>query len=370
MRKPTLDEETFARMLEGAASPRSLDERRMGALVAALERSRPEPSKSVTPDFAAALRNRIIAEAEKAARLPLRERAIAAVRVRTDAWRRSFRVVTAAGLAAMMLLGTGAAFASARNSLPGQWNYSLKRAKEGAQMAVTPGALRRGYVHLDFARTRLNEVTGLAAANVGSDGLYIDTLNDMDAATLAGTELLVRASRTGAGLTPLNRLSRFASAQRLRLESLVERVPAGARPAARDSLDVLTRVGTRVDSIIAGCPCPGNALEIPTALQGGSSQPSVPCSCSNPAGSAGGNGDAEGDSTDTNAGGPGDTTGGDSGGGGGTPPAGTDLVGGTDVDQPANDVVDDVNDLLEDLGLPTVAPSPVPVPAPAPSVGL
>ncbi|MGH2671103.1 MAG: DUF5667 domain-containing protein, partial [bacterium] len=183
MSTPTFDEEAFARMLQGAEAPVGLEARRMAALVAALERARPV---FAGPTFAPALRERIVVEAERAARIPLLDRLRIAWDVRNEAWRRSFRVITATGLAAMMLLGTGAAMASARNALPNEWSYPLKRAQEGARLAVTRGPLQRGLLQLELAATRLDEALALAAADVSNSGLYIDTLNDMDSSTITG----------------------------------------------------------------------------------------------------------------------------------------------------------------------------------------
>lgn len=356
------DEEAFARMLEGAQAPHSIDAQRMRALVQALERARPAQT-GPSPMFASALRERlaeeagVVAEAQAAARVSIATRAAIWLQAKNEAWRRSFRVVAATGMAAMMLAGTSAAFATAQNALPGQWNYSLKRAGEAARMSVTRGDLPRGYAKLDIARERLDEVRALAASGNRDAAIYVAVLGDMDAATIDASELLVEASREGAGLTPLRRLASFTTAQRLRLEGLVVDVPPGARPAARDSLATLVLLGDRVQNVIEGCPCPGNPLEVVTSS--GTQTSGLPCSCESGTSGRPGSSDqpqAVDDPQPQPSG---------SGSPSPEPSTGTDLVPGTDADDPANGAVDQVNDILDGLGLPTVSPSPLPLPSPS-----
>lgn len=378
MNKPKMnlkiDEETFAKLLEGAAAPRTLDDRRMAALASALERSRSSLLQSTTPrpGFSAALREQLVAEsmvieeATQAARLPWRERAAISLQRRSDAMRRSFRMVAATGMAAMLMLGSSAALASARNALPGDWNYGIKRAQEGARLTVARSAMGRGTLQLDLARRRLSELRGLAAAGVREQNLYTSTLDAMDTSTLDATGLLVKVSRGGGGLAPLATLSRFAIAQRLRLEGMIDQFPAGARPAAQDSLVVLIKLGDRVTSIIAGCPCSGNPLSLSTVVQGSKTVPSVPCDCA--AGLKPNRSDGSPGTTPTATDDDGQSPTPPPGTGGNqTPPVGSDLVPGTDIDEPANGLVDDVNKVLDDLGLPQV---PTPTPLPTPSAGL
>ncbi|HEX9697499.1 MAG TPA: DUF5667 domain-containing protein [Actinomycetota bacterium] len=355
-----IDEEAFAKMLESAQAPRDIEAKRMRALVSAIEKARPSAT-SMNPAFATALRERltsaaqILEEAEQAARVSWRVRAGIWMRAKNDSWRRSFRVVAATGMAVLMLGGTSAAFASAHNALPGQWNYGLKRFSESAHLSVTRGAEARGDAKLDAARTRLDEVRRLAAAGNDDAALYVATLGDMDAATIDASELLVQASRDGAGIGPLLRLASFTSAQRARLESVVVQVPPGARPAARDSLATLVLLSDRVAGIIDGCPCPGNPLEIAPA----GSTTGLPCSCEQPGTRTPGGG------TDEPQAGLEPTP--EPSGGQQTPPPGsedpgTDVVSGTELDDPVNDAVDDINDVLDGLGLPTIGPSPLPTP--------
>ncbi|HVL91377.1 MAG TPA: DUF5667 domain-containing protein [Actinomycetota bacterium] len=358
------DEEAFARMLEGAQVPHDIKADRMKSLVAAIERAR--PASTLDPAFASALRDKltadiaVVAEAEKAARVSWRTRAAIWMQAKNDSWRRSLRVVAATGMAALMLGGTSAAFASAHDALPGQWNYGLKRFTESAQLSVTRGPLARGNAKLDAARTRLDEIRSLAAAGNDEASLYVATFGDMDHATIEASELLVEASRLGAGLVPLETLASFTAAQRSRLEAVLIDVPPGARPAARDSLATLVLLGDRIGDIIEGCPCPGNPLEIAPA----GSTSGLPCSCAAPAGHPAGVQDREpraGEEpspTPTGTGSPAPQP----------SSPGTDLVPGTDADDPVNDVVDAVNDILDGLGLPGGTPSVVPLPTP--TVGL
>jgi hypothetical protein len=82
----------------------------------------------------------------------------------------------------------------------------------------------------------------------------------MDARTLDATELLVEVYRDTGDLAPLGRLTRFATAQRQGLEVIIDNLPAGARPPARESIEILERVAERVTGIMGGCICPANPL--------------------------------------------------------------------------------------------------------------
>ena len=59
-----------------------------------------------------------------------------------------------------MLLGALTVLLS-RGALPGEMLYSIKRASESAEIGLTSGQEAKGLKHLDFASTRLEEVSDL-----------------------------------------------------------------------------------------------------------------------------------------------------------------------------------------------------------------
>jgi hypothetical protein len=254
--KPTRDEQAFAELLDGMSreAPRQLA--RMAALADALQHAR--PATAPAPAFRNALRNRLIAET--ALRRPWFEGARDAWLERNTRMRRSFRFVFANAVAAIVLLAGGSILAVAEHSVPGDWDYFAKRLHEDARLLVTRAPAPRADLQMSLARERLNEVRELINRGDGEVGHYTTALDDMDARTLAPTEILVKLFRDTGDLEPLGRLTGFASAQRQGLEVLVNRLPPGARIPAQDSIDILERVSERVTGIMGGCICPANPL--------------------------------------------------------------------------------------------------------------
>lgn len=374
MKRTRTEEEAFQQMLEGEVGPAAGEAEGLVKLVRALERGRPEIS-GPAPDFASVLRRRIVAEAERTvAAASWRVRAGLWLEEKNKVWRRSFRMVTATGLAAFMLLGSGAMFASANSATPADGiRYAFDRAAEAVRESATRGSVPRGYLKMEFARERLDEVETMAGSHVTESEHYERALDDMDGNTLDATKLLVSAARDGAGLAPLRKLSAFTAIQRQRLENLINdrALPAAVVPAARGSVEILARVGSRVDDVIAGCPCPSNPLQIPTgSVSAGTG--SVGCACEEQTGSTGG-GNNNGGSNNG-----GSNNGGNNNNGGGDPTVKPPVVEDPNTlpDVPGTDVDDELEELLEDLlengvpGVPTTDPIPTTLPTALPAASV
>ena len=265
--KPTRDEQAFAELLEGLRQDAPRDVARFAKMAQALEHVRPAPGPA--PDFRNTLRNRLIAEA--AIKRSWIDRAAERWTEKNLKLRRSFRFVFVSGVAAAVLLAGGVVFASAENAVPGDWNYFAKRAHENAQLWITRAPEPRAYLQMELARERLDELRTLINRGSQQEGPYFSALNDMDARTLDATRLLIGVYGRSHRSFPLDRLAQFAVAQRHGLEVIVDQLPPGARPAGRDSIDILRRVTDRVTGIVGGCLCPANPL-----LPRVSSAPTVP----------------------------------------------------------------------------------------------
>lgn len=379
------EERAFAALLDGqaAAVPSGMAAARAGIpaemaalakVAAALEpASRPEPG----PSFRFQLRNQLMARAARKRPLPARvsERVVAL----NNRMRRSLRVVGAMGMAAMLMLGSSAAFAASSGSLPGDTLYGVKRFRERAQLVTVSGATE-GRRLLDFARTRLVEVRGLTRRGETDQPLYVETLNDMDEQTNQGATLLIDAFRAGdAPRSALDHLTAFGQAQVQDLEALLDALPPGVRPVARDSIVVASQTTQRALDVLNGCPCPANPLLEPPSAAGEpattSDSSSVGCACEQDSGF--GSGDtSSGDSTtdgDSDQGDGNGTSGGsqngsgsgenpdDGGEGPGQDPDDPNAVpvpdvGGTDADDNLENQIDDIIDEL----LPTLSLSPLP----------
>jgi len=278
--KLTRDEQAFADMLDGLRQDAPGDAARFARLTKALEHVRPAPGPA--PHFRNNLRNRLIAES--AIKRSWIDRAAERWTEKNLKLRRSFRFVFVSGVAAAVLLAGGVVFASAQNAVPGDWNYFAKRVRENAQLTITRAPAPRAYLQMDFARERLNEVRTLINRGQTKESPYFTALDDMDARTLDATRLLIGVYSRSHRSFGLDRLTQFAVAQRHGLEVLVDRLPPGARPAGRDSIDILKRVTDRVIGIMGGCLCPANPLlpqvsgtTTPTA---DSSSQAPACACS------------------------------------------------------------------------------------------
>jgi uncharacterized protein DUF5667 len=294
--KPTRDEQAFAELLDGLRDDAPGDVARFARLAVALEHVRPAPGPA--PDFRNVLRNRLIAEA--AGGVSLLDRFVDAWAERNARMRRNFKMVFATAVAAVVLLAGGSVFAVAQKSVPGDWDYWAKRLHENAHLLVTRAPVQRAFLQMDLARERLDEVRTLVNRGQKNSDPYFVALNDMDARTLDAARLLVESFLVTHAVGPLDRLNQFAVAQRHGLEVLIDRLPPGARPPARDSIDILQRVQDRVTGILAGCPCPSNPL-LPKVSSGpetpsseGEPSQSPACDCAKFRGDDGSNNNAAG----------------------------------------------------------------------------
>ncbi len=255
------DEQAFAELLEGLRAEAPGEMAKLARLAQALEHAR--PTTGPAPAFRNQLRNRILTEA--ALRRSWIDRVAERWAERNASMRRSFRFVFATGVAALVLLTSGAMFAVADTSVPGDWDYWAKSLREDARLLVTRAPEARAYLQMEFARERVDEIRILVSRGQENAALYREALNDMDARTLDATELLVGVFRRTSRLAPLSRLTKFADAQRSALEVLVDKLPPAARPPASSSLEILQTVSQRVTGIMSGCPCPANALLPPSS---------------------------------------------------------------------------------------------------------
>jgi hypothetical protein len=270
------EEDTFAALLEGLPIEAPAE---VGALVAVAAALEPAQLPLPDPAFRFRLRNDLIEIASGRRTLGARARnRFAAINERM---RRSLRVIVSAGVAAALLTGAGATVAAASSALPGDALYPVKIFRENVQLAFSSGTTE-GLKRLQFARTRLNEIKGLEARGSRNSDLYIATLDRMDSLTQTGSTILINAVRVGgAAKKILKNVGGFTTVQQQDLQALLPSMPAGALPAARDSLILLQSLTHTVNSVLNGCACnpPANPL-IPQSGSKTSSGQSVQCTCS------------------------------------------------------------------------------------------
>ena len=132
-----------------------------------------------------------------------------------------------------MLLGALTVLLS-RGALPGEMLYSIKRASESAEIGLTSGQEAKGLKHLDFASTRLEEVSDLierqaataagagpVAAGIGPDeaALVLDNLRAFDEQARTGSRLILPLAAQPTGPSPAE-LGEWARSQSARIDTL------------------------------------------------------------------------------------------------------------------------------------------------------
>ncbi|MBW3620132.1 MAG: hypothetical protein KY461_07805 [Actinobacteria bacterium] len=241
--------EELAQLLDGRLSPDEAGApiRRLGALVATIGTT--EVVERPTPAARAALRNQLVADIE-AGQVSSLDRVRDAVWDRTARVRNSARVGLASAVAAGMLGSAGVA-AAAQHALPGDALYGIKRATESVRLSLASGLPEQAQVHVALAEERLDELQD-GSARLSPDE-SVDTLARMDAASLAASGALIQAVTEGADTALLADLLVFTERQRAGLIDVYDDLPAGVRPFAEESLEVLRRIDVEVASTIGPC---------------------------------------------------------------------------------------------------------------------
>ena len=180
------------------------------------------------------------------------------------------RISVLAGALAFAVALTGIAVGATR-SLPGQPLYAAKRATEALQLYGAGGSLERGNRHLQFAETRLREVSALASGrgslalpNASSHSRLLASgpgagpigwaLADMDFQTRIGSDLVQQAARDSDGSALFLVLQQWSGEQADRLRTVVPALPGAERERAQASLSVIAAVGADATSALVSCP--------------------------------------------------------------------------------------------------------------------
>jgi hypothetical protein len=231
--------ERFAELLDaraGGTPVRSRDDElaAMADTAGALAAMRAPGADRIDPVYRDRLRTRLVAVMdvqgpEPQAAPPVRRR------------RRVPRRVVIAGPALAGVLALSGIGAASTGAVPGDTLYGVKRSTESAQLTLASSDVNRGRLFLDFARTRLHEVDAV----VGSTQAALQTMDDMDEASRAGTRLLGKAAVDGQDRAPLDALDGFVLAQRADLATLLPKLGPDERDRALDSLVLLEQIQGR-----------------------------------------------------------------------------------------------------------------------------
>ncbi len=349
--------ERFARLLDRTGvpdSPAGLDAE-LVALVGALHQVGADVAG---PDeqFRSALRERLVTEAPRVLlpqaptppHPPSRHRAP----------RRRHLLHLAVGVVSTGLIATAGTALASTQALPGQPLYGVKLRIEQVQLSLTWGELGRGERYLEFASTRLGEVTSLVAGaqatSPATAGYVAADLAEQASSIRSGAALLVAAYHRDANPAALRALTTSVADQRTRLAAIMRVMPSQAVPQAQMVSNLLAMLSEQATALVNSCgpPCGAAPLAPPTVASSGpvtgGGVTAVPGGSQNATGTTGGTG-AGGASPAAGGPGPGPTPAGTGSGTVGSPDAGiTGTLGGT------------VGGLLSPSPLPSSLPSPLP----------
>ena len=259
--------EQFALLLDGGGHSDDPTLAPLASFATALQ-TLPRPA-GPSEEFRTALRQRLVAVATVQGIGATATTAPAAARMREvgGTWKFQRRMAVLAGGAAAVTAIAGVGIGASR-SLPGDAFYGIKRATEDVQLSLTFGQEAKGKRHLEFARTRLNEVADLVNAPTALGGLapghadaagslpssadagtIRDTLSDMDSETRAGANDLYQVAVSSGSSEPLQALNKFTQVQYRELTAVLPSLPLAAQTRARQSLTLLVVVSNQTVQI-------------------------------------------------------------------------------------------------------------------------
>jgi hypothetical protein len=256
----------FAALVDG--DPTQARPAELADLVALAAQLRAVPEVAPRPDFAASLRERLMAEAPAA--LALAEPADAASERLTVARRapsktsRERRIGVA--VAAFSIVGATAASAVAsQGALPGDTLYPVKRLIEDAKTSLAMGDQAKASALLAQARTRLEEARDLGRRGNADPAEITQALRDFrdtarDASTIVLAEYADHGSRR-----EIDRLRSFAQQSVTTLSELTAVLPDSVHGALADAVRTLLQIDR---SAAEACPsCDGAGItELPSTL--------------------------------------------------------------------------------------------------------
>jgi hypothetical protein len=165
-----------------------------------------------------------------------------------------------AAVAVLALVGAlaGMSLLLARDALPGDTLYGVKRTAEAASLGLTFGDEPKAFKHLEFAAARVTEMETLARryprpgdAPVGG---YLTALTDFDNDAAAGArQLIALATRADGQL--LQSLRDWATHQTDRLNRVVRSLPEAARVRHGGSIALLDKITTRSEALYQRMDC-------------------------------------------------------------------------------------------------------------------
>jgi hypothetical protein len=166
--------------------------------------------------------------------------------------------VAAVAVVALMASLAGMSLLLARDALPGDALYGVKRTAEAASLGLTFGDEGKALKHLEFASSRVSEIETLARRypdlNSSPVGGYLTALTDFDTDASAGSRQLIALATRSDG-RQLDALSAWADQQSSRLTAVSPQLPSAARNRSTASLALLDKISSRAAALFARMDC-------------------------------------------------------------------------------------------------------------------
>jgi hypothetical protein len=166
--------------------------------------------------------------------------------------------IAAVALLALVFSLAGMSLLLARDALPGDPLYGIKRTAEAASLGLTFGDESKALKHLEFAAARVSEIETIAQRYPNpSDapvGGYLTALSDFENDASAGSRQLIALATRNDG-RQLESLHAWATQQASRLSATAARLPGAARNREAASLALLDKITTRASALLGRMQC-------------------------------------------------------------------------------------------------------------------
>jgi hypothetical protein len=261
------DEQSVAALVRGLAPLTAPDQAARARMRARILSGLADPDAAEDPGHRAGSATATAEPPGSASRRPVRSRA---PRGRGDSTRpggelprlgaglRGRFAIAAVAMLALVLSLAGMSLLLARDALPGDTLYGVKRTAEAASLGLTFGDESRAVKHLEFAAARVTEIETLARRYTDpSDtpvGAYLTALSDFDNDATAGSRQLIALATRNDG-RQLESVRDWARQQTSRLDAVAARMPDSARNRAGATLTMLTRITARAEALLTRMSC-------------------------------------------------------------------------------------------------------------------
>ncbi len=251
--------EEFDQVLDGTA-PRAVADR-YADLLGTVETLRAQPVVVPRPEFAAALRSRLMAAAETdLVAVPSNVRLLP----RTSSHPSRSRHLGSVAASLVIVGGTAGMAAAASGALPGESLYPVKRGIEQISTAVHIGDASKGAALLGQAGTRLQEARDLQASGA-APGLVAQTIDDFRSEATDGADHLFKSYASAGRDSDITRVRSFTAARISDIAQMSAAGDAGTVDVLGDAADTLADIDQQARDLCAACGSSGG-LEVPTAL--------------------------------------------------------------------------------------------------------